>query len=81
MPAWTAVTTADFAYIRTGDVEELYDLTGIRGPRIPAETDDRIDDPAYARRPDSNCGGCCASSPPGHRGWVDSPGCNEGRDP
>ena len=48
VPVWTAVHTTDLAYIRTGDTEELYDLTGIRGTPDPAETDDRADDPAYA---------------------------------
>ncbi len=47
MPAWSSVATADLAYIRTGDVEELYDLTGVRGVADPYETEDRIDDPAY----------------------------------
>jgi N-acetylglucosamine-6-sulfatase len=47
VPAWTSVRTADLAYIRTGDVEELYDLAGVHGPPDPYETDDRIDDPAY----------------------------------
>jgi arylsulfatase A-like enzyme len=47
VPAWSSVTTADLAYIRTGDVEELYDLTGVHGAADPYETDDRIDDPAY----------------------------------
>ena len=47
VPAWQGVRTADFALIRTGDVEELYDLTGARGSPDPAETDNRIDEPAY----------------------------------
>jgi N-acetylglucosamine-6-sulfatase len=47
VPAWIALRTADLALIRTGDVEELYDLTGLLGPADPFETDDRIDDPAY----------------------------------
>ena len=47
VPAWQAMRTADFSYIRTGDVEELYDLTGARGRPDPDETDNRIDDPAY----------------------------------
>ena len=47
VPAWQGVRTADFALIRTGDVEELYDLTGARGSPDPGETDNRIDEPAY----------------------------------
>jgi hypothetical protein len=34
-------------YIRTGDVEELYDLTGALGPADPFEMRNRVDDPAY----------------------------------
>jgi arylsulfatase A-like enzyme len=49
VPAWTSVRTADLVYIRTGDVEELYDLTGALGPPDPYETDNRIDDPGYSR--------------------------------
>ena len=49
VPAWTSVRTADLVYIRTGDVEELYDLTGSFGSADPYETDNRIDDPRYVR--------------------------------
>jgi arylsulfatase A-like enzyme len=48
VPAWTGVRTADFAYIRTGDVEQLYDLTGAVGPADPSELDNRVADPRYA---------------------------------
>jgi N-acetylglucosamine-6-sulfatase len=48
VPAWTSVRTADLAYIRTGDVVELYDLTGVHGTPDPYEMDDRVADPAYA---------------------------------
>jgi N-acetylglucosamine-6-sulfatase len=47
VPAWTSVRTADLAYIRTGDVVELYDLTGVHGTPDPYEIDDRAGDPAY----------------------------------
>jgi N-acetylglucosamine-6-sulfatase len=47
VPAWISVRTADLVYIRTGDVEELYDPAGSLGPADPYETDNRIDDPAY----------------------------------
>jgi arylsulfatase A-like enzyme len=47
VPAWEGVRTPDFAYIRTGSFEELYDLTGARGAADPFEMDNRIDDPAY----------------------------------
>ena len=67
VPAWASVRTADLAYIRTGDVEELYDLTGLRGPADPYETQDRIDDPAYrdARIALRQLMRSLASSPPG----------------
>jgi N-acetylglucosamine-6-sulfatase len=47
VPAWEGVRTADLAYIRTGDFEELYDLTGAVGSADPFETQNRVDDPAY----------------------------------
>jgi N-acetylglucosamine-6-sulfatase len=47
VPSWEGIRTAEFAYIRTGSFEELYDLTGARGPADPFEMDNRIDDPAY----------------------------------
>ncbi|MEO8293000.1 MAG: sulfatase [Actinomycetota bacterium] len=47
VPAWQGVRTPDFAYIRTGTFEELYDLSGALGPADPFEMHDRIDDPAY----------------------------------
>jgi N-acetylglucosamine-6-sulfatase len=47
VPAWQGVRTADFAYIRTGSFEELYDLAGELGPADPFEMDNRVDDPAY----------------------------------
>ena len=47
VPAWEGVRTADFAYIRTGAFEELYDLAGARGRADPFEMDNRADDPAY----------------------------------
>jgi N-acetylglucosamine-6-sulfatase len=48
IPAWTGVRTADFAYIRTGDAEQLYDLSGAVGPADPLELDNRAADPRYA---------------------------------
>jgi N-acetylglucosamine-6-sulfatase len=48
VPAWVGVRTREFAYIRTGDAEQLYDLTGALGPADPAELDDRAADPRYA---------------------------------
>jgi N-acetylglucosamine-6-sulfatase len=47
VPAWEGVRTADFAYIRTGSFEELYDIAGARGRADPFEMDNRADDPAY----------------------------------
>jgi arylsulfatase A-like enzyme len=47
VPAWQGVRTPDLAYIRTGDVEELYDLTGALGSADPFEMRNRVDDPAY----------------------------------
>jgi len=48
VPPWTGVRTSDLALIRTGDVEQLFDLTGVIGSADPWELDDRADDPRYA---------------------------------
>ena len=81
VPAWQGVRTADFALIRTGDVEELYDLTGAqgsRGPRRDGQPDRRAGVP---RRPPRVAAAPARIVLPTARGWVDSPGCKEGRDP
>ena len=49
VPAWEAVRTRDLKLIRYADgTEELYDLVGRLGPADPFETDNRVEDPAYA---------------------------------
>lgn len=48
VPAWSAVRTRDFTFVRNADgTLELYDLTGVVGPADPHQVDDRAGTAPY----------------------------------